>query len=284
MEILHAMKQLIFSILFLLVLLSANSQDIDNVGSTANNQVSIMSEDFYIPQLDRSRKIWIYLPPDYSTSSKSYPVLYMHDGQNLFDVKTSFIGEWHVDETLDSLFAEGYSVPIVIGIDNGGNDRINEYTVWKHSEYGGGEGGKYAAFLVETLKPFVDSAYRTLPDRKNTAIMGSSLGALISFYTALKYQDVFSKIGLFSPSYWYSDSTFVFAENHPLEQEMRIYQMMGSLEGEEYIEDAKNMHKIFKTNSLGDVDLHVRVVPFGAHNEKLWSKDFGSAVKYLFED
>ena len=121
--------------------------------STASDNVSILKETFYIPQLDRERKIWVYLPPDYETTDKSYPVLYMHDGQNIFDASTSFSGEWSVDETLNDLFDKGDKGVIVIGIENGGVVRTEEYTVWKHPTYGGGKGEAYIDFIVETLKP-----------------------------------------------------------------------------------------------------------------------------------
>ncbi|MFN2396927.1 MAG: alpha/beta hydrolase-fold protein, partial [Bacteroidales bacterium] len=151
--------------------------------STAAENVHIINEAFYMPQLDRNRRIWIYLPPDYDQTQKNYPVIYMHDGQNLFDVETSFMGEWEVDETLNDLAARGYNVPIVVGIDNGGNHRANEYLPYFFSNLNaGGEGDEYMEFIVETLKPFIDNEYRTLPDRENTGIIGSSLGGVISLY------------------------------------------------------------------------------------------------------
>jgi hypothetical protein len=150
--------------------------------STAADNVHVMDDEFYMPQLDRYRRIWVYLPPDYEETEDHYPVIYMHDGQNLFDASTSFVGEWEVDETLNDLFDEGYKVPIVVGIDNGGTERINEYTPWVNPGYGGGQGNLYLEFIVETLKPHIDQYYRTLPGRDHTAIWGSSLGGLISQY------------------------------------------------------------------------------------------------------
>ena len=161
--------------------------------STAAANVHIMSESFFMPQLNRNRKIWIYLPPDYETSTKTYPVLYMQDGQNLFDNATSFAGEWQVDETLNNLFAQGDYGTIVIGIDNGGSNRINEYTPWNNPEYGGGEGDQYMQFVAETLKPYVDANYRTKPSAEYNALIGSSLGALISNYGGVKYSGIFQK-------------------------------------------------------------------------------------------
>lgn len=253
-------------------------------GSTASENVSIMSEDFYMPQLERNRRIWIYLPPDYSVTAKSYPVLYMHDGQNLFDTETSYAGEWEVDETLDELYNQSFNVPIVIGIDNGGGERINEYTPWPNSQYGGGDGSKYVEFIVETLKPYVDDNYRTLTDRDNTAIMGSSLGGLISQYAALKYQDVFSKAGLFSPSYWFSDSVWIFTDSHPKQFDMRIYQMIGANEGGQNVDNLSVMEDHLLNAGFGANELYKKTIPNGSHNEALWRGDFETAYKWLFQD
>src|SRR3712207_4115220 len=128
---------------------------------------------FAMPQLGRTRRVWIYLPPDYATSSKRYPVLYMHDGQNVFDAATSYAGEWGVDEALDSLHAAGDHGAIVVAVDNGHQQRMNEYSPWKHPQAGGGEGDGYVDFLALTLKPYVDARYRTRPDAASTGIMGS---------------------------------------------------------------------------------------------------------------
>jgi len=163
-----------------------------------------------IPQLDnRERRIWVYLPPDYNQSNRRYPVLYMHDGQNLFDQATSFAGEWQVDETLERLFKEKGFAIIVVGIDNGGERRIDEYSPWVNSEYGrGGEGDAYVRFIVETLKPYIDSKYRTLPNE--TGIMGSSLGGLISIYAGFKYPEVFKYVGAMSPAFWFNPEIYEF--------------------------------------------------------------------------
>jgi Putative esterase len=128
-------------------------EDVKAAASTASKNVYIADDSFYMKALKRYRKVWIYLPPDYNASTKSYPVLYMHDGQNLFDKKTSFAGEWQVDETLDRMYAQGKAVAIVVGIDNGGGDRINEYSPWVNATYGGGNGDAYVSFIVDELKP-----------------------------------------------------------------------------------------------------------------------------------
>ncbi|MDD3744275.1 MAG: alpha/beta hydrolase-fold protein [Lentimicrobiaceae bacterium] len=251
--------------------------------STAAANVHIMDEAFFMPQLNRSRRIWIYLPPDYESSGKSYPVMYMHDGQNLFDKQTSYAGEWEVDETLNQLFNSGYAVPVVIGIENGGSYRIQEYTPWVNPNYGGGNGEAYAAFIVETLKPYVDAHYRTLPERENTAIMGSSLGGLISHYAALRYPEIFGKAGLFSPSYWFSDSVWAFASSRPLDEQLRIYQMCGSAEGGNTDVNMLRMSDTLVANGLLQTNITNVVVPGGEHNEALWRGGFKDAYLWLFQ-
>ncbi|MBL7775051.1 MAG: alpha/beta hydrolase, partial [Saprospiraceae bacterium] len=139
-------------------------------GGTAAPNVFELDDDFYMPQLQRRRRVWVYLPPDYATARKRYPVLYMHDGQNLFDNNTSSFGEWQVDEALNRLFNQGDYGCIVVGIDNGGAKRLDEYSPWKNPEYGGGEGKAYLDFIVRTLKPHIDSVYRTLPGCESTGI------------------------------------------------------------------------------------------------------------------
>lgn len=259
-----------------------NWADYGGGGSTAADNVSIMDEEFYLPQLDRSRRIWIYLPPGYDESNDHYPVIYMHDGQNLFDSFTSYAGEWEVDETLNDLSNQGYFVPIVVGIDNGGSERINEYTPWSNSQYGGGDGSLYIDFIVETLKPYIDQNYRTLPERESTAIWGSSLGGLISQYGALKFQNVFSKAGVYSPSYWFSDSVWTFTNEMAYQQEMKLYQMTGSLEGGTMVPDTWSMHDTLTYLGFGEAELYTTIVDEGEHNEQLWREEFESAYLWLF--
>ena len=174
--------------------------------STASRQVSTFTIDS--PELQTSRKIWVYLPKGYSESQKRYPVLYMHDAQNLFDSKTSFVGEWNVDEKLDSINAD----IIIIGIEHGNDKRIDELTPFPNEKYGGGKADAYVDFIVKTLKPAVDTKYRTKTNARNTGIMGSSLGGLVSLYAAVKYPETFGKAGVFSPSFWFSDKIYEFVK------------------------------------------------------------------------
>lgn len=251
-------------------------------GSTAAENVEVMDEDFYMPQLDRNRRIWLYLPPDYETSGKNYPVLYMHDGQNLFDAYTSYAGEWEVDETLNEFFDEGYSVPIVVGIDNGGALRIDEYSPWAHIGYGGGDGELYMEFIVETLKPYIDQNYRTMPGRETTGIMGSSMGGFISHYGGLEYPEVFSKIGIYSPAYWFSDSIWSFTSEAGRQYDMKLYLMAGGNEGQGVINDLLEMQDSLFALGFTEEEVASKIVPGGQHNEALWREDFGEAYLWLF--
>lgn len=250
--------------------------------STAQKNVSLLSGNFEIPQLNRERPIWVYLPPNYESSKKSFPVLYMHDGQNLFDNLTSFSGEWEVDETLNQLFQEQNLQLIVIGIANGGLKRIDEYSPWMNPEYGGGEGDAYIDFIVNTLKPYVDHHYRTLGDQQNTGLMGSSLAGLISHHGAIKNSNIFGKIGVFSPSFWFSEECFKYVPEFSNDNQQKMYLLMGSKEGEKPIEDFHKMYNLmlargFKKNHLKEI-----IVEGGEHNEVLWKNEFKDAILWLY--
>jgi predicted alpha/beta superfamily hydrolase len=262
----------------------ANWADVSGGNSTAAENVAVMDNDFFIPQLQRSRRIWIYLPPNYGTSEERYPVLYMHDGQNIFDAYTAFAGEWQVDETLNQLAAEGKNVPIVVGIDNGGGHRMDEYSAWVNSIYGGGEGDAYIRFITETLKPHIDQTYRTKSDAANTGIMGSSLGGFISHYAVLRYPDVFSRGGIFSPSYWYSDSVWAFSESHGNYSQQRFYQNVGSEEGASTIAHLNQMRDLLMAHGFTTDNLFSEVVQGQGHNEVFWKGEFRQAYLWLFND
>ncbi|MGC8955119.1 MAG: alpha/beta hydrolase [Fervidobacterium sp.] len=243
-------------------------------------------KDFYSPELGNTRNIIVYLPPDYETNQGRYPVLYMHDGQNIFDETTSFSGmEWRADESAEELTNKGIIKPIIIvGIYNTGNERINEYSPWVDKLYGGGKGDLYAEFIVKTLKPFIDKNFRTLPDRQNTAIIGSSMGGLISLYIGLKYTDVFSKIGVMSPSFWFADENiFDFVKQTSVENSICIYLDVGTMEGsnpEEYIKATRNMYKLLQAKENTEV---LYMEDRGAiHSESAWAKRFPEVLVYFF--
>jgi len=261
-----------------------NWTSVSNKKSTASKNVSIISENFEIPQLNRTRRIWIYLPPDYDGSKKSYPVIYMHDGQNLFDESTAFSGEWQVDETLDELYKNKKFGLIVIGIDHGGSKRTDEYSPWKNAKYnGGGEGDAYLDFIVNTLKPYMDKNYRTLNNKQNTAIMGSSLGGLISHYSALKYPQTFGLIGIFSPAFGFSEDCYDFASKHSTIEDIRMYFLAGDDESPTMVSNMNKMITLMKSTGFDQQNILSKVVSGGEHNEKLWRENFEEAISWLFD-
>jgi len=187
-------------------------------------------EHLYSPQLGNERDILLYLPPSYSHSQKGYPVIYMHDGQNLFDEVTSFAGEWHVDSTMETLSTEGVEA-IVVGIPNAGPKRIEEYAPFYDPQHGDSRhGDKYLTFITDTLKPLIDRDFRTLPQRAHTGIMGSSLGGLISLYAFFQYPDTFGFVGAMSPSLWFANQAIFSYIKEAAFFPGKIYLDIGSLE------------------------------------------------------
>lgn len=246
--------------------------------STASKNVT--SLEFESEKLDTLKKIWIYLPESYPNSEKKYPVIYMHDGQNLFDRETSYVGEWEVDESLDSL---KNPETIIVGIEHGGNKRIDELTPYPHDKYGGGKADAYLGFIVEELKPHIDSTYRTYTGRENTGIFGSSLGGLVSFYAALKYPDTFGMIGVFSPSFWFNQKIYELAEATDFEKNTRFYFLAGTAESEEMVPDLKNMVSLLTNNGLSSKNYKVNYVKDGEHNEAMWRGYFAEAYLWLLQ-
>ena len=259
-------------------------EDLSTSASTAASNVSILSTSFFMPQLNRYRKIWLYLPPDYTTSTKTYPVLYMHDGQNLFDNATSFSGEWQVDETLNTLFQQGNYGAIVIGIDNGGSDRLNEYSPWNNPNYGGGQGDLYSQFIAETLKPYIDSNYRTKPQPQFNAVLGSSMGALISSYIGAKYPTIFQKVGNFSPAFWFAKSQLInyIANNTQNYSDSRMYFVAGTNEDVDMVPDCNEVKNTFQTKMLSSTNTLTKYDSYGTHSESYWRGEFSAAYLWLF--
>ena len=261
--------------IFLILLLYLTYMNTNAQEHTFSPNVSTFT--IHSPQLDTERKIWVYLPSGYDSDSKKYPVIYMHDGQNLFDKGSSFSGEWRIDEQLDSLQAKA----IVIGIEHGGDKRVDELTPYPNEKYGGGHADSYLDFIVNTLKPHVDNHYRTKPDKEHTAIFGSSIGGLVSFYAVLKYPKVFGKVGVFSPSFWFSNDIYdlVIKTEHI---DARIYFMAGDHESTEMVNDLDRMLELVLTKT-NKKKIHKKIVHNGRHNETLWAKEFAEAYLWLME-
>lgn len=239
--------------------------------SSAGKRVQVIDTAFWIPQLKRTRRIWIYLPEGYaSTLNFRYPVLYMHDGQNLFDDATSFSGEWGIDEFLDTMKTKNC---IVVGIDHGGDKRLNEYNPYDNERFGKGEGNAYVDFIVKTLKPAIDKRYRTFRDKKNTFIAGSSMGGLISMYAVLKYPKVFGGVGVFSPAFWISGSK-IFDDIRKKGKKVKsnIYLYAGKQEGDRMVPDMLRALGTMASVSKSKIKSVIR--DEGKHNEATWRAEF----------
>jgi predicted alpha/beta superfamily hydrolase len=252
--------------------------------STAGPGVHVIARRLAMPGLGRERTIRLYLPPSYDTSpGKRYPVIYMHDAQNLFDEATSSYGqEWGVDETLDAFARTRGFEAIVVGIDHGGDERIHELSPWTNAKYGPAQGEQYMAFVVDVVKPTIDARYRTLADRAHTAIVGSSLGGLESHYALLRYPQVFGKAAIFSPSYWYSAEVYAQTKAHPLPADTRVYLYIGGREGDESVPDVQRMMPLLATPGRPADELALHVEPAAEHDERAWRAEFPRAVAWLF--
>lgn len=248
--------------------------------STASPNVHIVDSVFYMPQLKRHRRIWIYLPADYTSSHKKYPVLYMHDGQNVFDEATSSFGEWGVDEALDTLGPQHRQM-IVVGIDNGGDKRLNEYAPYDMEKYGKGEGAQYMEFIVKTLKPFIDKHYRTKKCKDHTFIAGSSMGGLISFYAILHYPKVFGAAGVFSPAFWITPQLKQVDPGLAKKVKGKIYFYAGQQEGDSMVPDMLQVFEQMQLHSKARMETVIRGE--GRHDEPTWRAEFPVFYKWLIE-
>ncbi len=249
---------------------------------TASPQVHILDTAFFIPQLNRKRRITVYLPDGYLHGKQRYPVLYMNDGQNLFDEYMALYGEWGVDECIDSVTKNKTRPAIVVGIDNSPY-RMTEYNPYLFRDYGEPEGDAYVDFIARTLKPFIDKKYRTLHDRGHTSIAGSSLGGLIAYYALLKYPDVFGNAGIFSPSFWVAMPPLKSLTSDAAGKvNGKVFFYMGEAEGESYVNDLCEM-----TDLLGEYSgaIVYRVIdPAGKHEEKSWRKWFAEFYTWVMGD
>ncbi|MEM6516423.1 MAG: alpha/beta hydrolase-fold protein [Bacteroidota bacterium] len=246
--------------------------------STASKQISSMK--FESAHLDSAKRVWIYTPKSYKSSEKRYPVIYMFDAQNLFDAKRSYAGEWEIDEYFDNLKNADKEV-IVVGIEHGNEKRIEELTPYPHEKHGGGKGDDFMKFIVNDLKPKIDMKYRTLSDKTNTMLFGSSLGGLMSLYGTIKYPDVFSKAGVFSPAFWINPEIYDLVEASNGFENNTFYFMAGDSESEDMVTDMEKMIKLLHSEGLKSKQIKSKVVKGGQHNEQLWRENFPDAFEWL---
>jgi predicted alpha/beta superfamily hydrolase len=233
------------------------------------------------------RDIVVYLPPGYDGLATPCPVLYLNDGQNLFEPERAHVPgqHWRIGETVDELVAAGTIPPvIVVGVDNTGTSRIQEYTPTPDARLGGGHGAAYGRFLTEELKPFIDRAYRTRPGPETTALGGSSLGALVTLHIGLTRPGVFGALVAMSPSVWWDRrvilSTVRRARPRPA---VRIWTDMGTAEGRRALDDAR----LLKAALVGagwrvGIDLHYAEYEGGTHSEAAWADRFAAVLSWLY--
>jgi len=261
--------------------------------------VTLISEKFYIPQLDRYRKVWILLPYNYYQSEKEYPVLYLQDAQNLFNEGSEF-GNWEIDKKLSVLAEYNRGDVIVVAIDHGENSRINEYIFNNdkvvNSFHDGSaedleeftynsEGKKYIRFITDTLKPYIDAHYRTKKEREFTGIGGSSLGGLISIYSGFLYPEVYSKLMIFSPSLWVEPNNDFPIINLRKPFKTKVYLYGGQKEGSQMVRRIRKLEqnmKLWEDQKLFDFDVRTHIHPLGTHNEFFWSQEFPRAIEWLY--
>jgi predicted alpha/beta superfamily hydrolase len=248
----------------------------------------IKHEQFPSRFLRNRRDLIVYLPPGYDEQpQRQFPVLYLNDGQNLFDGTTAFIPgmDWHVGQTADCCISEGSVEPlIIVGIYNAGKQRLQEYTPTRMPKLGGGRANRYARFLIEEVRPFLERNYRVLGSMENTGIGGSSLGGLVSLFLGLRMPHIFGKIAALSPSVWWNQRVILrFADAAPADPRPRIWLDIGTREGPRIVEDVERFRDLLlRKGWRWEQDLHYERVIGAEHNEAAWAKRVGPFLQFLF--
>lgn len=235
-----------------------------------------------VAALRPARDVLVALPPGYAQGDTRYPVVYMHDGQNLFDPATSYAGDWGLVDTLNGLGEERVK-PIVVGIPNLGRRRRYEYSPFRDIFHGGGGGDRYLAFIVETLKPLVDTSFRTRPERAHTVIAGSSLGGLISLYALYRHAGIFGAASVQSPALWFaSRAIFRFLQEQAAGRRGRIHLDVGSEEGAEALQDIRALRELLLgAGYVEGRDLEYAEETGAGHDERAWGRRFRRALPFL---
>lgn len=248
---------------------------------------AIIKFNVYSPELKVEKRIRVSLPCDYEISNINYPVLYMLDAQNLFDEADAYSGEWGVDEAMDSICQLHLLSAIIVGIDHAGEERIAEYSPYLIKDYVTvPKGEAFADFVVNTLKPIIDSMYRTLPQREFTGIAGSSMGGVESMYMVVKYNNVFSKAGIFSPAFWTSKNNYTYVEENRIDKPTQIYFLVGAMEGENFeaVTDTKQMIDVLLNQNNSNINTRFIMQSTGRHTESFWRDEFFEMFEWLYFD
>ncbi len=225
---------------------------------------------FGTPYLNKSRLIRVYVPPGYEENNRHYPVIYMHDGQNLFNRSSSYAEPWDLIPLMNQMVQKQNR--IIVGIDNLGKDRIREYSTLKKGKIKG-LGDKYLNLVVHQIKPFIDREYRTLLASEHTWMVGSSMGGLITFHAGLKYGHIFGKIGILSPSFWYNQE--IFNQEISISLANTKFYLSGSKKESPQMEVYLRRAYIFlKRHGVEDHQIKVFIRAKGNHNEEFWAKEF----------
>jgi predicted alpha/beta superfamily hydrolase len=236
------------------------------------------------PELRNRRRIDVYLPASYAPGSRRrYPVIYMLDGQNLSDPARAFAGTWELPRAMDALASDGLEF-IVVGIDNGGDARLAEYSPWSDARHGGGQGTTFLRFLVDRLKPRLDRRFRTRPDAASTGIVGSSMGGLLSFYAFFRHRRVFGFAGALSPALWFGDRrVFEYVERGTMPRG-RLYLDVGTAEGAEALRDVRRMRRVLLAKSPARGTLRYVEAEGHPHAEWAWAARLPDALRFLLGD
>jgi enterochelin esterase-like enzyme len=240
--------------------------------------------------LPDKRDVIVYLPPGYEEHPhRSYPVLYMQDGQNLFDPRTSFIPgrTWEVREHADAAIQAGEVEPlIIVGIYNTGDRRLAEYTHERDWRMGGGEANEYGQLLTRELLPWIADRYRVRTDRDSTGLGGSSLGGLVSLYLGLRYATWFGKLAILSPSVWWNHKSILGYVNERAPEiwdRPKLWLDVGDHEGRRTLQDVEQLNRRLKANHwLPGETLHFEKIHGGTHDEASWAHRVGPMLKFLF--
>lgn len=249
-----------------------------------------LHRDFSSHYLAAKRDLIVYVPPDYDEDTeRTYPVLYLQDGQNLFDPRTSFIPgrTWQVREHADTAIEVGEVEPlIIVGIYNTGDSRLAEYTHERNWQMGGGEATEYGLMLTREILPWIAGHYRVRTERQHTGLGGSSLGGLVSLYLGLRYATWFGKLAVLSPSVWWNHKSILgyLNERAPeIWERPRLWLDVGDHEGRRTLHDAEQLNRRLKANGWRPGEtLHFEKVHGGTHDEASWSHRVRPMLKFLF--